>query len=82
MSGDFGLNGLDFGSGDFGGMGDNGAGTGANAHGTHNLASVVAANRQPLALLFLFWECLVLGAAAAWVWSRRRADADEAEVEA
>ena len=82
MSGDFGLNG-DFGMGDFGSSGDNGgAAAGAAGNGAHNLASVVAANRQPLALLFLFWECLVLGAAAAWVWSRRRADADEAEVEA
>jgi hypothetical protein len=83
LSGDFGLNGLDFGSGDFGTMGDNGAaGAATNAHATHNLASVLVANRQPLALLFLFWECLVLAAAAAWIWTRRKLEPDEAEVEA
>ena len=80
MSGDFGLNGLDFGSNDFGGM-DSGAAAGSATHATHNLASVLAANRQPLALLFLFWECLLLGAAAAWVWARRKPELDEAEVE-
>ena len=26
----------------------------------------------PLALLFLFWETLVLGAAASYVWARRK----------
>ena len=31
----------------------------------------MGANRKPLALFFVFWECLVLAAAAAWVWSRR-----------
>jgi hypothetical protein len=46
------------------------------------VASVLAANRQPLALLFLFWECLILGAAAAWVWARRRPPLEEGEVEA
>jgi hypothetical protein len=84
-SGDFGLGGMDFASGDFGAGGETGAAGGAGGAGPHKargVASVLAANRQPLALLFLFWECLVLGAAAAWVWARRRPVPEELEVEA
>jgi hypothetical protein len=80
-SGDMGFGATDFGSTDFGSSGDTGAANGANPRATQKLASVLAANRQPLALLFLFWECLIMGAAAAWVWSRRRPELDELEVE-
>ena len=79
----------DYSGGDFGGGGD--AGTGSTDFGAtaaapvppaHHLATVLAANRQPLALLFLFWEALVLGAAAAWVWARRKPVLAELEADA
>jgi hypothetical protein len=64
-SGDFGY------SGDFGSADASAAAPPPASAATHMRAMLVA-NRQPLALLFLFWETLVLGAAAAWVWARRR----------
>jgi hypothetical protein len=70
-AGDFGGFGFgDYSGGDFG----SGAATGAGgpSSGATQLHAALAANRQPLALLFLFWETLVLGAAAAWVWARRK----------
>jgi hypothetical protein len=82
-SADLGFGGADFGSGDFGSSADMGAANAAsgNAGAGHKLASLIAANRQPLALLFLFWESLVLAAAAAWVWAHRKPDLEEAGVE-
>jgi hypothetical protein len=71
--GDFGAAsfGGDFGNGgDFGVSGASGAAP-PNSGATH-LRTMLVANRQPLALLFLFWETLVLGAAAAYVWARRK----------
>jgi hypothetical protein len=59
---DFGFGGADFGSG----------GAPAVNSGASHLRTMLVANRQPLALLFLFWETLVLGAAASWVWARRK----------
>jgi len=64
-SGDFGY------SGDFGSA-DAGAAAPPPASAATHMRAMLVANRQPLALLFLFWETLVLGAAAAWVWARRR----------
>jgi hypothetical protein len=55
--------------------GDNGAPAGAAATAPAQKAAAVFVtnNRRPLALLFLFWECVVMASAAAWVWSRRAA---------
>lgn len=58
-----------FGGGDFGGFGDNtvagGPGSGAAA-----LGAALAANRIPLAWMFLTLEAVLLASAAAWVWAR------------
>ncbi len=79
VAGDTSTSGADGGYGDLGGTdasafaGD--AGTGAPvataAPAAQHVAALMAANRRPLALLFLAWECLLLAAASAWVWSRR-----------
>jgi hypothetical protein len=72
--------------GDFGSF-DNGAGVAggaaANAAGSavHHIGAVLAANRKPLGFLFLFWEALLMGAAAAWVWARHRPVLDQLEVD-
>ena len=78
--GDFGA--FDFG-GDFGSFDNGAAGAAATAAGgaVHHIGAVLQANRKPLGWLFLFWETLLMGAAAAWVWSRHRQSLDEAEVE-
>lgn len=90
-SGDLGgVAGSDFGSGDLGsldmGSGDLG-GALAQAGGQDNAAAqramvggLLRANRQPLALLFLFWEALVVASVAAWVYARRRRAAAAAEL--
>lgn len=71
------MTGSDLGATDLGsdmGAADNGAGAApATAAPTKAAAVFVAANRRPLALLFLFWECAVMAAAAAWVWAKRAA---------
>jgi hypothetical protein len=60
----------DFGGfGGFGGFDQNGLGAGAGSGG-NGLGAVLVANRLPLALMFLTFEALILGAAAAWVWAR------------
>jgi hypothetical protein len=59
-----------FGGGDFGGFGDtSGAGGGGNSP-VAQLGSALAANRIPLAFMFLTLEALLLASAAAWVWAR------------
>ena len=61
------------GFGDFGGFGgfdQSGLGSGSGGSGLTNLGSALAANRVPLALMFLTFEALLLAAAAAWVWAR------------
>jgi len=66
--GDFG----GFGGGDFGGFGSGdqaGGGLGANTP-AGQLGSALAANRIPLAWMFLTLEALLLASAAAWVWAR------------
>ena len=72
FGGDFGgaSFGGDFSGGDFGASGATGAAP-PNSGASH-LRTMLVANRQPLALLFLFWETLVLGAAASYVWARRK----------
>lgn len=77
------MSGSDFGStdmtGDMGGAsGDTGGVAGATAQPQPAAAVYVAANRKPLALLFLFWECALMAAMAAWVWSRRAATREAA----
>jgi hypothetical protein len=54
-------------AGDAGG----GAPVASAAPAAQHVAVLLTANRRPLALLFLAWECLILAAASAWVWSRR-----------
>ena len=80
-----GVSGADTGGGELGGAafgdmggayGDSGtgdvSGTSGAAPNAHKAAAVfVGANRRPLALFFVFWECMLLAAAAAWVWARR-----------
>jgi hypothetical protein len=67
----------DSGAGGFG-MGDQTADAGGAKALVRHTAALLRANRQPLALLFLLWECLLMGAAAAWVWTRKyRPDEDE-----
>ena len=59
-----------FGGGDFGGFGDTGApGVGGNSP-VAQLGTALAANRIPLAFMFLTLEALILASAAAWVWAR------------
>jgi hypothetical protein len=74
-----GTGGSAFGFGGFGGFGDfggfggfdqSGLGAGSGGSGLSNLGSALAANRIPLALMFLTFEALLLAAAAAWVWAR------------
>lgn len=61
-----------FGSGDFGGFGDQGGGGAGVAGGGPGaqLGAALAADRIPLALMFLTVEALLMAAAAAWVWAR------------
>jgi hypothetical protein len=60
------------GFGDFGGFDASGFGGDQNpvAGAAKALGSALAANRVPLAFMFLTLEALLLGAAAAWVWAR------------
>jgi hypothetical protein len=69
------------GGGDFGGFGDqSGAGTGPGS-GAAQLGATLAADRVPLALMFLTLEALLLASAAGWVWARSaRAEKLEEEV--
>jgi hypothetical protein len=69
--GGFGLGGGfgDFGGGFGGGFDSSGLGSGAGGPGGA-LGAVLAANRVPLALMFLTLEALLLASAAAWVWAR------------
>jgi hypothetical protein len=68
-AGDFGFGG---GFGDFGGFDSSGLGGDQSpiAGAAKALGTALAANRVPLAFMFLTLEALVLGAAAAWVWAR------------
>ena len=61
-----------FGGGDFGGFGDqSGAGGDAGVGSpAAQLGAALAADRIPLAFMFLTFEALLLAAAAAWVWAR------------
>lgn len=83
-SGGFGFPGGGFGfnSGDFGfngPSGDNGGLSGGN-NAAANAAHVIFANRWwPLVLLFLTLEALILGSAAAYVWSRNAPKDDVAD---
>ncbi|TMC51347.1 MAG: hypothetical protein E6J20_16295 [Chloroflexi bacterium] len=67
--GGFGGFGGGFGGGDFGGFGDT---SGINGSGTPaaQLGAALAANRIPLAFMFLTLEALLLASAAAWIWAR------------
>lgn len=58
-----------FGGGDFGGFGDTG-GPGGGGSPVAQLGTALAANRIPLAFMFLTLEALILASAAAWVWAR------------
>ena len=58
-----------FGGGDFGGFGDTG-GAGGLGSAAAQLGATLAANRIPLAFMFLTLEALVLASAAAWIWAR------------
>ena len=77
-----GFGGFGAGFGDFGGFGDQTGGpNGPAGSGLSNLGTTLAANRVPLAFLFLTLEALLLAAAAAWVWARNTpADAVPDEV--
>ena len=68
--GGFGGFGGGFGGGDFGGFGDQGGGGGGVGSAASQLGAALAADRVPLAFMFLTLEALLLAAAAAWVWSR------------
>jgi len=61
-----------FGGGDFGGFGDQGGAGGPGGPGSAatQLGAALAADRIPLALMFLTLEALLLASAAAWVWAR------------
>jgi hypothetical protein len=65
-----GFGGFGAGFGDFGGFGDQTGGAGGPGSGLSNLGTALAANRMPLAFMFLTLEALLLAAAAAWVWAR------------
>ena len=67
--GGFGGFGGGFGGGDFGGFGDT---SGINGSGSPaaQLGTALAANRIPLAFMFLTLEALLLASAAAWIWAR------------
>lgn len=58
-----------FGGGDFGGFGDTSGGVGGSSP-VAQLATALAADRVPLAFMFLTLEALLLASAAAWVWAR------------
>jgi hypothetical protein len=63
----------DFGGfgGSFGGFDSSGLGSGApGSGGPAAIGTTLAANRVPLALMFLTLEALLLASAAAWVWAR------------
>jgi hypothetical protein len=64
-----GFGGFGGGFGDFGGFGDQ---SGASGLGTAagQLGATLAANRVPLAFMFLTLEALLLASAAAYVWAR------------
>jgi hypothetical protein len=64
-----GFGGGGFGGGDFGGFGDT-SGAGGGSSPVAQLGTALAANRIPLAFMFLTLEALLLGSAAAWVWAR------------
>ncbi|HET7338041.1 MAG TPA: hypothetical protein VFK22_00715 [Candidatus Dormibacteraeota bacterium] len=69
--GGFGGFGGGFGAGDFGGFGDtSGAGGPGAGSPVAQLGTALAANRIPLAFMFLTLEALLLASAAAWVWAR------------
>lgn len=69
--GGFGGFGGGFGGGDFGGFGDQtGGGAGGASTPAGQLGAALAADRVPLAFMFLTLEALLLASAAAWVWSR------------
>lgn len=59
-----------FGDGGFGGFGDQGGGASGLGSGAAAMGAALAANRVPLAFLFMTLEALLLGSAAAWVWAR------------
>ena len=65
-----GFDGSGFGGGDFGGFGDAGGVGGGNSSPIAQLGTALAANRIPLAFMFLMLEALLLASAAAWVWAR------------
>ncbi|TMF09205.1 MAG: hypothetical protein E6I41_06275 [Chloroflexi bacterium] len=65
-----GFGGFGAGFGDFGGFGDQTGGANGPGSGLSNLGTTLAANRIPLAFMFLTLEALLLAAAAAWVWAR------------
>jgi hypothetical protein len=68
--GGFGFGGFGgFGGGDFGGFGDQ-SGVPGSGSPTSQLGTALAANRIPLAFMFLTLEALLLASAAAWVWAR------------
>jgi hypothetical protein len=64
-----GFGGGGFGGGDFGGFGDTSGAGGGNSP-VAQLGTALAANRIPLAFMFLTLEALLLASAAAWVWAR------------
>lgn len=64
-----GFDGSGFGGGDFGGFGDT-SGAGSGNSPAAQLGTALAANRIPLAFMFLTVEALLLASAAAWVWAR------------
>jgi hypothetical protein len=72
--GGFGLGGGfgDFGGG-FGGFDQSGLDSGGAGQGLNGLGTALAANRVPLAFMFLTLEALLLASAAAWVWARNTA---------
>lgn len=75
------LGSLDMGSADLGGALAQGGDQNANAAAQRAMVGgLLRANRQPLALLFLFWESLVVASIAAWVYARRRRSAAALEV--
>ena len=60
-----------FGGGDFGGFGSGDqSGLGGANSPAGQIGSALAANRVPLAWMFLTLEALLLASAAAWIWAR------------
>jgi len=68
--GGFGGFGGGFGGGDFGGFGDQSGAGGGSGSAAGQLGAALAADRIPLAFMFLTLEALLLASAAAWVWAR------------